>query len=305
MTEFSLYNGVKMPAIGIGPAGLPCYKPVAQRIALVPSLVGRVWDKFVGRNLAKQDYTKAIANAVRVGFRLVDFAAAYGDAGLIRDAIEMSGVSCSDVLLTGRISNNAQFEGVGAVRNQIDRLLFEYQTNRLDLLMFHWPVTGCFERTWKVICEAYDSGKARSIGVANCHSHHLEAIMKTGMKPMFNQIEVHPLFTQKSLIEYCKEREILVESYTPIARMDSRLMSRASLVEIANAHNKTPVQIVLRWHVQNGCLPIVRSLNSSRQRENISIFDFELSHDEMQTIDGFNINSRLRYDPDNCDFTML
>jgi diketogulonate reductase-like aldo/keto reductase len=98
---------------------------------------------------------------------------------------------------------------------------------------------------------------------------------------------------------------IAVEAYTPIARFDDRLVRLPALKKIAQKHNKSVVQVVLRWHIQNGLIPVVRSLNKKRQLENISVFDFELTKEEMQTIDGFNINSRLRYDPDNCDFSIL
>jgi diketogulonate reductase-like aldo/keto reductase len=154
--------------------------------------------------------------------------------------------------------------------------------------------------------QLYKDGYCRAIGVANCHRHHLEAIFKIAeIMPAVNQFEVHPLFTQKPLIEYCKSKNIAVEAYTPIARFDDRLVRLPALKEIAKKHRKTIVQVVLRWHIQNGVVPVVRSLNKTRQLENISVFDFELNDGEMKTIDGFNINSRLRYDPDNCDFSIL
>ena len=154
--------------------------------------------------------------------------------------------------------------------------------------------------------QLYKENYCKALGVANCHRHHLEKILNIAeIVPQINQIEVHPLFTQKPLIEYCKSKNIVVEAYTPIARFDDRLMRRIKLTEIAKKHEKTPVQVVLRWHIQNGIIPVVRSSNKERQIENISVFDFELTDEEMKTIDGFNINSRLRYDPDNCDFRRL
>jgi diketogulonate reductase-like aldo/keto reductase len=134
----------------------------------------------------------------------------------------------------------------------------------------------------------------------------LEEIFKIAeINPMVNQFEIHPLFTQKSLIEFCKSKGIQVEAYSPIARFDDRLVRLPALNAIARKYNKTIIQIVLRWHIQNGVIPIVRSLNKIWQSENISIFDFELTEEEMGKIDSFNINSRLRYDPDNCDFSIL
>ena len=125
------------------------------------------------------------------------------------------------------------------------------------------------------------------------------------MIPAVNQIEVHPLFTQKELISYCKSLGIQVESYTALARMDDRLIRLPLLKKIGRKYNKTVVQVVLRWHIQSGLIPVIRSLNAKRQKENIDIYDFQLTPEEMLSIDSININARVRYDPDNCDFTIL
>ena len=144
------------------------------------------------------------------------------------------------------------------------------------------------------------------MGVANCHAHHLEKLFTlTEEKPLINQFEIHPLFTQKPLIAYCREHGIQPEAYTPIARFDDRLVRLPILNRIAEKYGKTFLQVVLRWHVQNGIVPVVRTLNPKHQKENLGIFDFSLTDEEMAQIDGININSRLRYDPDNCDFTIL
>lgn len=152
----------------------------------------------------------------------------------------------------------------------------------------------------------YDEGLCKSIGVANCHEHHLESILKiASIPPAINQIEVHPLLTQKPLIKYCKERNIQVEAYTPITRNDERITRLPLMQKIAKNHQKTIPQIILRWHIQNGLIPVIRSMNYNRQKENLSIFDFSLSEEELKQIDSVNINSRLRFDPDNCDYSIL
>jgi diketogulonate reductase-like aldo/keto reductase len=146
----------------------------------------------------------------------------------------------------------------------------------------------------------------KHLGVANCHQHHLEEIFKIcKYRPEVGQFEIHPLFTQKSLIEYYKQQGIIIEAYTPVARYDDRLVRLPLLHRLGKKYNKTIIQIVLRWHIQNGCIPIIRSLNPIHQQENYDVFDFELSEEDMNAIDGININSRLRYDPDNCDFSIL
>ncbi len=308
-SERVICNGVEIPLIGLGPGGMG-YTPNAKPSTQVPrwNVPLRAWNKFmrsIRYHFQRSEYVSAVANGIRAGFRLIDYSTAYGNGGLIADAIEKSAVPREDIFLTGRISNRAQFSGPSAVEDQIKRHIEEYRTDHVDVLMFHWPVTGCFEKTWRVICKAYEKGLARSIGVANCHRHHIEALMKCGLKPMINQFEVHPLFTQKDLIKYNQDLDIQVESYTPIARNDDRLMRLPKLRQIAKSHGKTTVQVVLRWHIQHDLIPIVRSRNNLRQKENLNIFDFELSAEEMRTIDGFNINARLRYDPDNCDFSIL
>ena len=151
-----------------------------------------------------------------------------------------------------------------------------------------------------------DMGLTKHLGVANCHEHHLEAIFEICQyPPEVGQFEIHPLFTQKPLIEYYKQHNIQVCAYTAVARMDDRLVRLPLLKSIGDKYNKTITQVVLRWHIQNGVIPIVRAMSSEHQKENLDIFDFKLTEDEMTQIDSININSRLRYDPDNCDFSIL
>lgn len=315
MDALRLYNGVEIPRIGFGPGHInrgAGNSQLGNRIGS-QSIVIRAWNKIVVRQYYKlvlerkrhTSYINSIASGIRAGFKLIDYSAAYGSGRNIANAIAISGVPREQLFLTCRISNGAQFAGAQAVRDLIKRHLDEYGTDYVDVMMFHWPVTDCFENTWRVICEAYDNGIARSIGVANCHPHHVKKLIKCGLKPMLNQFEIHPLFTQKDLIKYNQDLGIVVEAYTPIARNDDRLMRLPKLRQIASNHGKTPVQVVLRWHMQQNIIPIIRSLNYYRQKENLDVFDFELTSEEMKIIDGFNIDSRLRYHPDNCDFTIL
>ena len=305
MVTAKLYNNVSMPAILFGPGMVSSVKPLRLLWCRDGSIIERAWSKLVARPHAAKIFTKSVTTGIRAGFRGIDFSAAYGCGGLIADAIEQSGLTRKDIFLTGRISNSAQFKGRPAVEDQIKKMLDEYRTDYVDILMFHWPVTGCYEETWRVICAAYDKGLTKSIGVANCHPHHLNALMKVGLKPMVNQFEVHPLFSQKDLIAYNQDLGITVQSYTPVARMDQRLFRLPALTRIAEAHCKTAVQVVLRWHIQKGLVPVVRANKPHHQMESASVFDFTLAPEEMAIIDGFNIDSRLRYHPDNCDFTIL
>lgn len=301
MNYKTLNNGVKIPVIGNGPAAVG-YTPVYQ--TTTPNIIRRAYNKFIGRPHLKSLYVDAVAHSFRIGFNLLDYSAAYGDGSLIGKAIQKSGIQRKDLFLTTRITNRDQVQGT--IRDSLFKQLKGFGTDYVDLFMFHWPVTDYYLNSWKEMVKLYKEGYCRAIGVANCHPHHLEKLLDVSdVIPAINQIEVHPLFTQKDLIRYCFDHNIAVEAYTAIARFDDRLMRLPLLKNIAKKYNKTIVQIILRWHIQNGVIPLVRSLNKKRQIENISIFDFQLTSEEMELIDGININSRLRYDPDNCDFSIL
>ena len=296
---FTLNNGIEIPCIGNGPAGIGYTPRTIKR-----NLIGKVYNRFIGRRIERHAYINAVAHSFKIGFTLLDNSAAYSNATAIRAAIVKSGVDRDNLFITTRISNSAQFSGT--VREEFFKQLEDTGIEKFDLLQFHWPVTDCYVETWKEMIRLQEEGYVRCLGVANCHQHHLETLIDvTGVVPTINQFEVHPLFTQKPLIEYCKSKNIQVEAYTAIARFDDRLMRLPLLKNIAKKYGKTIVQIILRWDIQNGIIPLVRSLNPKRQIENISIFDFELTEEEMKSIDKININARVRYDPDNCDFTIL
>lgn len=308
MENIILSNGMLLPSIGFGPGGCGYVPNVSykRKRTGISSIPYRAYNKFVRRPLLKKNYIQAIASAIEQGFRLIDYSASYGDGTLVEKGIKLSGVSRKELVLTTRISNRAQFEGKESIRQQFFQQLKGFQTDYVDILMFHWPVADCYEETWKTMVELFREGYVKTLGLANCHRHHLERIFElTEERPLINQFEIHPLFTQKPLIDYCHKHGIQPEAYTPIARFDDRLVRLPLLKNIANKYGKSVLQVVLRWHVQNKVVPVVRTLNPKHQKENLGIFDFQLTKDEMVRIDGININSRLRYDPDNCDFTIL
>ena len=296
-----LNNGIEIPCIGNGP-GIVGYSIKKNNIS--NTIFARVFRKFVSTPQKNKKYVDAIVHSFQIGFVLLDYSSSYGDGKLIGEAIRKSGIKREDLFITTRISNEAQrnYKVRECLMQQLQGMNIEY----VDMLMFHWPVTGYYLETWKEMVKLYKEGYCRCLGVANCHKHHLEALMTVAdITPAINQFEVHPLFTQKELINYCWSKGIQVEAYTAIARFDDRLMRLPLLKKIAQKYNKTVVQVILRWHIQTGTIPLVRSLNKGRQKENIDIFDFELTSEEMLAIDSININSRLRYDPDNCDFSIL
>ncbi len=202
-----------------------------------------------------------------------------------------------------KISNYDQYNG--NIEWSLKDSLVKLKVNSVDLLLLHWPVPEKFIETWKEMEKLKGKGLCKSIGVCNCNVHHLEEIKKNcSVIPAVNQIECHPLFTQKELRDYCQKNSIQVLAYTSTARMDTRLY-KTCLVDIAKKYNKTITQVILRWHIQIGNVPIFNTTNVKRYKSNIDIFDFKLTSEEIEKINNININSRLRYDPDNCDFTKL
>ena len=264
----------------------------------------RRYNKFYAQPKSRKEYINSIQSAIKNGFRWIDFSCAYGDGILFGEGLRVEGVSREELIITTRVSNKAQYEG--GIKDEFLYFLENAKLNYVDILQFHWPVTNHYLDTWREMEKLYEEGYVKYLGVANCNQHHLEEIFKIcKYKPEVGQFEIHPLFTQKPLIEYYKQHDIQVCAYTPIARFDDRLMRLPMLKQIGEKYRKSVIQVVLRWHIQNGVIPIVRAMNLRHQKENIDIFDFDLTQEEIKMIDAININSRLRYDPDNCDFSIL
>lgn len=299
-----MLRGGTIPQIGFGPGGMGYSPKMKKRRTGLSLLIYKVKNKLYRNRNMRNTYVNSISNALKMGYRLIDYSAAYGDGKLLGEAIRKSGVPREELFITTRVSNRAQRDH--KVREQFMTFIHNMGVDYVDLLQFHWPVTDLYLDTWREMEKLKDEGLVKHLGVANCHQHHLEEIFKIcKYRPEVGQFEIHPLFTQKPLIQYYKEQGIIVEAYTPIARYDDRLVRLPLLKRLEKKYNKTFVQIILRWHVQNGVIPLVRSLSPKHQQENFEIFDFELDAEDMKAIDGININSRLRYDPDNCDFSIL
>ena len=305
MNQYYNSKELYIPAIGIGP-GMFNYKhhDLIKYHFKGAGRINNYWTNNWLKPRQEQEFVDSISNALQIGFRLLDYSAAYGDGKLVGEAIRKSGIPRDVLFITTRVSNCAQREH--RVKEEFIKCIHNMGLDYVDLLQFHWPVTGLYLDTWKEMEKLHEDGYVKHLGVANCHQHHLEDIFKIcKYRPKVGQFEIHPLFTQKPLIEYYKQQGVIIEAYTPVARYDDRLVRLPLLHRLGKKYNKTIIQIVLRWHIQNGCIPLVRSLNPKHQQENFDIFDFELEDVDMKAIDGININSRLRYDPDNCDFSIL
>jgi diketogulonate reductase-like aldo/keto reductase len=243
--------------------------------------------------------------ALKAGYRIIDTSSAYKNLNLIRAGIKLSGVKREDIFITSRVSNSQQFSSK-PIESFVKKDLKSLGTDYLDLYMFHWPVTEHYINTWLQMEEIYKKGYVRNIGVANCHIHHLNEIFRNGtVIPAINQFEIHPFLSQKELIHFCLNHDIQVEAYTPLGRKNAELLNNSDLQSIATKYSKTIPQIILRWDVQNGIIPTPKSRSKERLKQNIDVFNFELTQEEISMIDGLNRNLRFRYDPDNCDFSIL
>ncbi len=305
MEMIKLSSGYEIPALGIGP-GIVSYGKRSPYFGI--NILNKIYYKYqrnIGVKLFDNPrYVNAVVSSFNAGYRLIDNSTSYANEKLIGNAIRKSGVNRDELFITTRVSNGQQAKG--QIREFLLKSLDDLKLEYIDLHMFHWPVPEYYLKTWDEMIKLKQEGLVRTLGVANCHKHHIEALEKSsGVLPSINQVEVHPLFTQESLIEFCKSKGIQVQSYTPLARNDDRLVRSRLLKELGVKYSKTVQQIVLRWHIEKGLIPIPRSLNKNRQIQNISVFDFKLTAQEIKSIDNMNINSRLRYDPDNCDFSIL
>ena len=302
MPEFNLYNGVSIPDLCYGTSIVYLYRYGETNFARRANY----WLKncIKNRPQIKLDISapKAIKSAMENDIRCFDTSRAYGGAEYVLGKV-LKKYDRNKYFVITKLRNKDQFQG--NIREAFEKSLSELGMEYVDLYLMHWPVTDLYVKNWKVLEQLYDEGLCKAIGVCNCNIHHLKEIGATAnIKPMVNQFECHPLFTQDELRNYCNENDIQVMAYTPTGRMDQRL-NKTVLVSIAQQYKKSVAQIILRWHQQIGNIPVVNSSNSKHVIENSEIYDFELNNDEINQILKININSRLRYDPDNCDFRKL
>lgn len=300
MEFIRLASGLKLSAIGYGPDSLSCMAKYKKD----GTFINKVKNKIRKNLIEIPQYINAVSETVKMGCNLIDFSASYGDGSLIMEGVRKSGVPREKVVYTTRVSNRAQYGNY--IEREFYGQLEGFKIDYMDILMFHWPVTDHFEETWMKMIELKEKGMCKSLGVANCNIHHLKRLYEiSGVYPEINQVEIHPLFTQVELRKFCKENNIQIEAYSPTARQDDRLVNPPLLKELSKKYNKSITQIILRWHFQSEIIPIIRSMNVKHMGANLNIFDFVIEDVDMKKIDGININARIRYDPDNCDFTAL
>lgn len=252
--EITLNNGIKMPKIGFG----------------------------VFRMTNEDECEKAVMNAIQSGYRLIDTAAAYGNEEAVGRAIKQSNVKRDELFITTKLwitETNYELAKKGFERS-LEKLGLDY----LDLYLIHQPYNDYYG-AWRALEELYNEGKIRAIGIDNFTNDKVaDFVFFNKIKPAVNLVECNAFYQRKEECEYLKKQNIQMQAWSPLSAGQNRLFENETLIDIAKSHNKTVAQIVLRWLIQREIVPIVKSSNLNRMKENIDVFDFELSSEEMQMI---------------------
>jgi 2,5-diketo-D-gluconate reductase A len=241
--------------------------------------------------------TQAVAEeALAAGYRHIDTAAAYRNEAGVGAAIAASGIARDEVFVTTKLWNSQQ--GYDSTLSAFEKSLERLGVDHVDLYLIHWPVPteDRFVDTWRAFERIHEEGRSRTIGVSNFRIEDLERLEReTETLPTVNQIELHPRFQQEELRAWHTEHGIATEAWSPLAQ--GALLDEETIEEIAERHDKTPAQAILRWHIQLGNVVIPKSVTPERIRENLNLFDFELSDEEMGAIGQLDTGERIGPDP--------
>jgi 2,5-diketo-D-gluconate reductase A len=265
----TLNNGVEIPQLGFGVFKIP-----------------------------PEQTKEATLAAIEVGYRHIDTAEMYGNERGVGEAVRASGVDRGELFVTSKLNNGFHDpdDAMRAFQGTLDALDIGY----LDLFLIHWPLpgVGSFVDTWKAMERMLEGGQVRAVGVSNFQEHHLRRLQEEGASvvPAVNQIEIHPYLTQDALRAYDREQGIATEAWSPIAK--GRVLGEPVLQRIAERVGRSTAQVTLRWHVQRGDIVFPKSVNRSRMEENLRVFDFELTDEDVADITALNRDERTGPDPD-------
>jgi diketogulonate reductase-like aldo/keto reductase len=267
-TKVRLNNGVMMPILGLG----------------------------VYQTKTGEETLNAVSWALSCGYRQIDTAQIYGNETEVGQAIANSGILRKEVFITTKLWNadHGYDKTLRAFESSLNRLKTDY----LDLYLIHWPEGNFRKDTWKAFEKLYNDKLIKAIGVSNYTVRHLNELLSyCNVAPAVNQVEFNPYLYQKELLEFCESNSIKLEAYSPIARGEK--LKDEKLKMLSSKYDKTPAQMMLRWEIQHGIIVIPKSAHKERIEENANIFDFEISDDDMESIDSFNENFRTCWDPSN------
>lgn len=254
-----LYNGVKMPMLGFGVFQIPDYAT------------------------AKQSVLSALKN----GYRLIDTAQTYQNEQAVGDAIRESGIPREEIFVTTKlwIQDFTYEKALQATKLSLQRLGLEY----IDLMLLHQPM-GDYCAAWRALEKLYHDGKLKAIGMANCYPHVIADLCETfAVKPMVNQVELHPFFQQPDNLRVMKEYNVVPEAWGPFNEGNHDFFHNPVLTEIGKAYGKTAAQVALRWNIQRGVVVIPKTVHEDRMKQNFDVFDFTLSDADMQRISTLDI----------------
>ena len=267
-TVIKLHDGNVMPQLGLG-----------------------VWQA------SNEEVVTAVHKAVEVGYRSIDTAAAYKNESGVGKAISSAGIPREDLFITSKLWNDAHLRPAEALQESLEHLKLDY----LDLYLIHWPVPAIdhYVEAWKGLIELQKQGLVKSIGVCNFQIPHLQRLIdETGVAPVINQIELHPLMQQRQLNAWNATHKIQTESWSPLAQGGEGVFDQKIIHKLAEKYGKTPAQIVIRWHLDKGLVVIPKSVTPSRIAENFDVWDFRLDKDELTDLTALDKGKRLGPDPD-------
>ena len=267
----TLHDGTKIPQIGLG--------------------VLRIDDEGV---------VPVVESALEVGYRHIDGAAGYNNEEGVGRALAVTGYNTGEkrasLWMTTKLRDSEQ--GYDSAMRAFDHSLELLQLDYVDMYMIHWPTPFDWRsgETWEAFRKLREDGRVRTLGVCNFMPEHLDRLFdETGEYPTVNQIELHPTWQQRDVVEYCRAHNIAVEAYSPMARGAD--LANGVVERIAEAHGVTPAQVILRWHIENGTIIIPKSVHAERQRENLGLFGFALTPEEHAQIDALDGPTRAGHDP--------
>jgi len=277
--RYQLNNGVEIPCVGFGTWQMP--------------------DDTTGVN--------AVKTAIEAGYRHIDTAAIYGNEESVGEGVKESGIAREEIFVTSKLWNDDHgYENtLAAFEETMKKLSMEY----LDLYLIHWPNPLKYRDrwqeanagSWKAMEELYNAGRIRAIGLSNFRAHHIDALLETAkVKPMVNQIRLCPGQTQAELVAYCHDHQMLIEAYSPLGT--GKIFGVPELKGLAQKYGKSVAQVAIRWSLQKGYLPLPKSMTPDYIRQNIDVFDFELSGEDVEMITGLECECGSSSDPDTATF---
>ncbi|MBI5325455.1 MAG: aldo/keto reductase [Ignavibacteriae bacterium] len=269
-TTIKLNNGIEIPVLGLG-----TYK-----------------------TNPGTETQNAVRLALEIGYRHIDTAALYANEKDVGLAVKQSRISREEIFITTKVWNSDQ--GYNNTLKAFDVSLKKLDTDYIDLYLVHWPLPESRKDTWKALEKLYSNGKVKSIGISNYTIRHIDELLNScDIVPSVNQVELSPILQQPKLMDYCKQKGIVIEAYSPLTR--GKKFNDKRLLTLANKYSKSPAQLMIKWALQYDTVVLPKSANPERLKENADVFDFEISAEDMEYMKSFDENFRIAWDPSGIE----